>query len=449
MPTVQRGDPAGPPTAADGRDDRLSRARGELRWADAARVLDEFPDVDLRARAQSLTVTDRGAIRSSCPPELHRVRGALLAEEWNLAVAAKDWMTAAVTVNGFDDRGIRERVAALDSTVLTDFADAAVRAMSGVSRSRVLDGIRARYETVSTDPLGTRTLTVVGLMREAGMPDAAALAYTRLCLNVRTVEGAGTEAGSEQLDRTLATAMGAAFVPKGPQPPALAAGNLAHQMIGGIYESLNPLSFYDLPAAAYIARVATKFRVRGGAADLFTNVDMRPDIVDLPRLEVFEIKPLGSQGLAVGEALDYVSLLNGLLVDAAAGFRPGSPGNPGTTGVLPFADQGRPGVLVWGCPVPGAILYAFVNQMIESPEHVREQINQPAGAGAGVESMVALGMAGVAALAVAPQALGAAAVGYEGLIAALARAAQVAGQPIPRLVGAAAAATAGGGAAGK
>lgn len=439
---LQRDQAIGPPTAPGAIDADLEAARQSGRWRDVATALDRFGDVDLGHRAARLSGADRTQTRQACPVELSRVRGSLLDADWTEAVAAADWNQAAVTVNGFDDRGIAAHIAALAPDVLTDFAAAAVRSMTGVSRTRVLDGIRARYDVVSTDALGTRVLTVVGLMQQSGVPDAAAAAYARLRLGLRSAAQAaepGRSTGTDQSrsDQLVAAAMGGAFVPRGPQPPALAAGNLAHTLIGGIYEGLNPMSFYDLPAAAFLARLATRFRARGAANDLLTNLDMRPDIVDLARLQVYEIKPLNLRSLAVAEVADYIELLNGLLKDGVAGFRPGSPGNPGATGVLPFTDQGRQGTLVWGCPVPGAILYTFVDAT-ENPEHVRARINEPQGLGLGVESMVALGLVGAAGLAAVPEALGAGALAgdYGTLIANLVRGATLAGQRIPALIGA-------------
>lgn len=100
-------------------------------------------------------------------------------------------------------------------------------------------------------------------------------------------------------------------------------------------------------------------------------------------------------------------------------------------------------MLVWGCPVPGAILYTFVNPMMESPEHARERLNQPPSLGISVEATLALGFAGAAGLAVVPEAIPAATIAsYDALIAALARAALLAGQAVPKIVGAAGAAAA-------
>lgn len=288
-----------------------------------------------------LPAGDRAKTRAACPGSLNRVRAALLSVEYSEAVASNDLEAAAIAVNGFDDRGIAERMAALNPAIVPDFYEATVRAMAGVSRHRVLNGLRARYEQVSTDPLGTHALTVVQMMKDAGMPASSAVAYTRLQLGVRTSDNeTGAPPDQAAIDHRLAGAMGMAATAKGIQPPQLTAGNLAHQLIGGIYEALNRMSFYDLPVAAYLARVANKYKLRGATADLFTNVDMRPDIVDLPRMDVFEIKPANSEALAVAEMRDYVAMLNGLLVDAAAGFKPGSPANPGATSTLPFTDQG-------------------------------------------------------------------------------------------------------------
>ena len=419
-------------------DADLAIAKQDGRWEQVALILNGMSDTDLNRRVtpERLPRADRDRLRAAIPEWAHRVRGAVLSVDYTEALSARDYQAAAIAVNGFDDDGIRSRMANLDDSVVVDFYNGAAGAMSGVSLRRVLDRLRDRYQQVSHDPLGAKTLTVVAMMQAAGVDAAAALAYVRLQLGL--VPDAVGEKQTQTTD-DLAVDVGRMLAGAAVQPPQLAAGNLAHSLIGGAYVSLNPMSFYDLPIAAYAARLANKFKARGTTKDLMTNLDMRPDIVDLARLQIYEIKPFTAQALAVAEMRDYVDLMDGILKQSV--FAPGDPSNPGTTMALPFTDQGKSGVLIWGCPAPGAILYRFLPKEEEpNAEREREKLHEPgsqyeASVVAAAAVAVPLVVVGVEAMA----ALGA----YEVLMGMLGAAVRFAGQALPRVAGAAGAAGAG------
>ncbi|WP_461007261.1 hypothetical protein [Streptomyces capparidis] len=429
-PGVQR-EEAGPPTGRGALDDGYDRARREARWQDAAVALEGFSDIDVRERISParLPLAERAHLRAAVPESAHRVRGALIVLAYREAVARGDWASAVVEINGLNDEGIREHAAQLAPEHVPLCVRAALENLTGVSRNRVVAGLRDRYERTSDEPVGTRTLGVVQLMQASGLDAATALAYVRLRLGVTTTTSPDDKPGDPV--QVLGAAMGAvAAAPKGKQPPALQRGNLAHLLIGGVYMARNPLSFYDLPAVDFLNRLATKYRRAKARNDLLVNIDMRPDIVDLPRMEIFEIKPLGSAGLAVAEMKDYVELLNGLVKEEHAGFRPGNPGNPGTTGVLPYADQGQDGILVWGAPYPGAILYTVMNPQTDgSAEHVRERIHSGDLVGGGLMSGAGVEVMTGATLVVTLAAVET----FPSLIAALSRALPLAEQPAPAL----------------
>lgn len=414
-------------------DDDLRKARETGRWADAAKILNGMSETDLRTRVAPgvLPLAERDQLRAAIPDWAHRVRGAVLALDYDEAVAAKEWQKAAVIVNGFDEAGIRSRMAALDPAVVADFYNGAAAAMSGVSLTRVLTGLRDRYQQTTSDPPGTRTMMVVSMMRAAGVDASVALSYVRLKLGIAPAPAGEKENQSvEDVARELSGALSAAAVT---QPAQLLAGNLAHSLIGGVYVAANaPWAFYDLPVLAYAARLANKFKASGTTRDLLMNLDMRPDIVDLAKLELYEIKPASSRALAVAEMREYIDLMDGILKQSV--FRPGNRWNPGATGALPFTNEGKDGVLVWGCPVPGAILYRFLPKEEEPrAEAARQALNEP-------ESQYEASVAAAAAVAVPLVIVGAGALAalaeYEALMTMLGAALRSAGQALPRVVGA-------------
>lgn len=421
-------------------DEDLRREREAGRWVEVAKILNGMSDADLRNRIALavLPLAERDLLRAAIPDWAHRVRGAVLALDYDEAVAAKDWQKAAVIVNGFDDAGIRSRMAALDPGVVVDFSNGAAAAMSGISLTRVLNGLRDRYEQTTSEPPGTRTMTVVSMMRAAGVDASVALSYVRLKLGiVPAPAGEKEDQRVEDVAQDLGRALSAAAVA---QPPLLAAGNLAHALIGGVYVAANaPWAFYDLPVLAFAARLANRFKATGTTKDLLMNLDMRPDIVDLAKLEIYEIKPASSRALAVAEMREYIDLMDGILKQSV--FRPGNRWNAGATGALPFTDAGKDGVLVWGCPVPGAILYRFLPKEEEpNAEAARQALHEP-------ESQYEASVAAAAAVAVPLVIAGAGALAalaeYEALMTMLGSALRVAGQALPRLAGAAGAAAAG------
>lgn len=415
-------------------DSELDSAKKGSRWGDAAIILNGMSDNDIAVRvaADRLSKADRDKLHAAIPEWAHRVRGALLSVEYSEALAVRDFKAAAIAVNGFDDEGIRSRMANLDGSLVVDFYIGASEAMSGVSLTRVLDQIRDRYQRTSADPLGAKTMTVVSMMQAAGISPSTALAYVRLQLGLVPDT---TDEKKDQTKEDVAQDVGIMLSGAALVPPQLAAGNLAHSLIGGVYVALNPLSFYDLPILAYAARLANKFKAPGSTKDLLMNLNMRPDIVDLTRLQIYEIKPVTALNLAISEMRDYIDLMDGILKQSV--FGPGGRWNPGATGALPFTDQGKSGVLVWGCPVPGAILYKFLSKK-EQPkaEEERERLHEP---GAQYEASIAANAAVAVPLIIigagAMEAIGV----YEGLTWMLGAALRYAGQALPRIAAAGAA----------
>ncbi len=175
--------------------------------------------------------------------------------------------------------------------------------------------------------------------------------------------------------------------------------------------------------------------------EVLDQIKTRPDIADLGKLQIYEIKSLESAARAVPEMLDYIELLGSIKIPGFEGFHPGSPTNPGTEGVLPYPNGGK---LVWACPWPGAIVYVVTDQTdpLYSPERLRSDALGGLSAQAGVESMVALGLSlaiGAALLPLGSEAVPAAASlaraceSYGVLIPLMAEALTRNGQQVPQL----------------
>src|SRR5690606_9273172 len=88
---------------------------------------------------------------------------------------------------------------------------------------------------------------------------------------------------------------------------------------------------------------------------------LRPDIVNFDTLEIYEIKPLGLEGLGVQELQMYQNALN----QAGVPVRPGRMGAPGTYGVVTSPDGG---VFEYGTATPGLIVYQPTNLPRQIPE---------------------------------------------------------------------------------
>jgi len=422
------------------------------RWEEAAVLLNGFNDPDIERLADQLTPEQRKAMRLAAPEWNHRVRRPLLIRDFNRAVTTGQWEEAAMLLNGFNDADIRLLASKLEPGQIGPLMHGAIAAMTGVSLTRTLAGVRDRYSAVSTDPVGTKTLTVVAAMREAGLPFTAASAYTKLSLGVQARPGEAQPTSDDDV-RVFAAAMG------GPQsaegailggsqlagvgggiggapgpvvPDQLEKGNLAHSLIGDLYATLNPPTLVDMSVAdilTYARRVPGLAKaIRRTTSDLFQNFDMRPDITDLGRMEIFEIKPAGSMPLAVAEAKLYVELFDALGLSEIS-FKLGNPGNRGATGMIPGPDE----TLVWASPLPGAIGYAFVKPP-DAPRQVQERIRNGVyepGLDLGPESAIAFGIAAAGALALLPEVSAATFAAYGPLIARLVAAATAAGQAVP------------------
>jgi hypothetical protein len=143
--------------------------------------------------------------------------------------------------------------------------------------------------------------------------------------------------------------------PPGDQPGGFYIGNEVHKAIARQYEGAHGSdvvrsNYYPMSSILLLLR-----RNLGHAPDDAAlsdpESDMKPDLVNLTRLHLYEIKPVAAQTLGAAQAALYV----GLFGRAGIAMQLGSPGEPGTEGGIPAPG----GVCTFWSPQPGVIVYQY------------------------------------------------------------------------------------------
>ena len=426
--------PPAPTAAAIKLEEDYQDALGHDLWERATIVLNGFSDDDIKKRVPLLNPLQRLAMRQAVPQWNSRVRGALLDFEYREALKRTDWVQAAIHLNGFNDEGIDERVAELPPGQATNLAAGAMAGTEGISQQRIVGAVDRLQRKLDAKggggrALGTTVISEVMRLQQQGaaigIARAAAFQQLKLAVSVGADSVKPAIADRVTAVRAIAAAMAGAAIA---EPGMLSEGKLAHAEISLYYASLNPYTLVDpslitviqalrLTKAAYNALYAKL------PEELLQSLKLRPDIVDLRRMQVYEIKSVESGPRAVPEMLDYIDLLESFEIPGVSAraftFHPGSPTNPGTSGFLPSPKGGW---IIFTCPAPGAIIYRIILP-VENPRNALERLKSEL---KGVSNMM-VGVEGVTAISLAL------AVGFEQLLPLLIDAALVAGQAIPEL----------------
>jgi hypothetical protein len=144
------------------------------------------------------------------------------------------------------------------------------------------------------------------------------------------------------------------WAPPGEQPIPLYIGNEAHKGIAAEYkashvgESVLSNSF---PVSTILDSLTRLGRTTNTGTLNEAELGLVPDIVNLTRLHLYEIKPLAAQPLGVAKATMYL----GLFRRAGASMTLGPIGEPGTSGGVPAPG----GVFMFWAPEPGVIVYQY------------------------------------------------------------------------------------------
>jgi hypothetical protein len=144
------------------------------------------------------------------------------------------------------------------------------------------------------------------------------------------------------------------WAPPGDQPIPFYIGNEAHARIAASYVAAHPgegvlANFF--PISSILERLTNLGHAGDAGALNDTELGLMPDIVNLTRLHLYEIKPFTAQGLGAAKATMCV----GLFGRAGVAMQLGPMSEPGTSGGLPAPD----GVYMFWSPEPGVIVYSY------------------------------------------------------------------------------------------
>jgi hypothetical protein len=142
--------------------------------------------------------------------------------------------------------------------------------------------------------------------------------------------------------------------PPGDQPIPLYIGNEAHAAIGEAYRDAHPadrvlLNHSPLSSILEVFEAMSQ-RTR---PDVLTDEERlrRPDLTNVSRRHLYEIKPVAAQAAGAAQARMYLSSFE----KAGVAMSLGPTGEPGTSGGLPAPG----GVFLFEAPEPGVITYQY------------------------------------------------------------------------------------------
>jgi len=194
----------------------------------------------------------------------------------------------------------------------------------------------------------------------------------------QTIEGAKAmleaESGGPADPTALQAAAGAVspspWNPPGSQPIPFYIGNEAHVGIAASYATAHPadVAFYNFtPLSSIISSWTHMGNTVTGPLDQ-SKLDLKPDITNLSRRHLYEIKLQASQAQAVAEASMYA----GLFLSVGIPMTLGPTTEPGTTGTIPAPG----GVYLFRSPQSGAITYQYRRARVE-PVPVKQEERAP------------------------------------------------------------------------
>jgi Domain of unknown function (DUF4157) len=204
-----------------------------------------------------------------------------------------------------------------------------------------------------------RPTTLPGPMSSASTPPAsfATAAPAAAALG----GGGGSSGGGPPATTSITPATGGGGAggtpPRRPQPPHLRIGNLAHRLIAAYYRTAHPgdVVFTNWYGMRRLIREIGD--LRGITYNVPANTNDRdwntqPDITNLSRPHLYEIKPTALAAQAAAEAAFYI----GIFARAGVVMPPGPAGEPGTVGIVPIPPVG---FFAFDSPAPGIILYGL------------------------------------------------------------------------------------------
>jgi hypothetical protein len=220
-----------------------------------------------------------------------------------------------------------------------------------------VDTIAKALSAIGDDVRDNLLKALIAAKRGSGMVD---LTMEGLYLMMAAAKNAPT------LNPSLAGVRGpvspGTWAPPGNKPIPFYLGSEAHTAIAAEYVLLHPA---DVVRTNTIATSTILKLLAGPPFNLKPNLgalakaelDGEPDILNLSRLHLYEIKPKGALAAAIAEGLDYQAAF----VKAGIPVTFGPKGEPGTAGVVPAPD----GVYIFESPQDGVILYEYKKMRLE------------------------------------------------------------------------------------
>lgn len=205
--------------------------------------------------------------------------------------------------------------------------------------------------------------------------EGALAAQSALVRQREPVEGAAGPAGAVAGTAMPTPIEPLPWTPPGNQPAPLYRGNAAHDAIARYYEDKHVgerVFRNSMPISTILAALAEQGHQVDRSRLTKQEGDRRPDILNVTRLCLYEIKPEGAASSGESQAMMYISILN----KAGVAVSLGPAEDPGTSGQLPAPG----GVFIFRSIRPGVIEYRYrEGKLVPVPVPVTRGARQNAG----------------------------------------------------------------------
>jgi len=211
---------------------------------------------------------------------------------------------------------------------------------------------------------------MIGRIGQAANVDAIIEGVVALMDSMKGIQDASPDA----LASVGAAVMPGPWAPPGNQPIPYYIGNQAHVGITAEYAALHlgDVAFYNYnPMSTIIdAWINTMGKTANPAALTAKRLGLKPDIANLSRSHLYEIKPKSAEALGSAEARMYLGLFTAVGIPMTLGPTT----EPGTAGGIPAPG----GVYLFNSPQPGVITYQYQRaKLVPIPVPAEEKARQP------------------------------------------------------------------------
>ena len=237
-------------------------------------------------------------------------------------------------------------------------------AAAGETEDQLVDDAR-RIAAVSAWDLDVLLQYLARTLKGVGGEGVLAM-YSMMASSLPLLPGAVAAAGGPVMPGPWAR--------PGQQPVPFYIGLSAHAEIAVFYLAEHPgqaVAVNNIAISTILARLALLGRPNTPGAVSLEKLGLEPDIANLSRLHLYEIKPQSLQSLAAVEAAMYMAIF----LAAGVPMTLGSTVEPGTAGVVPAPG----GYYAFEAPQPGVIIYQYRRGKYQPvPVPVEAEAKEPA-----------------------------------------------------------------------